>query len=329
MDIVLSIRVPKNRNLSEMNPNKPDSRQRRKLSGRAIFVGDESGRVGFTSIPMQRNIMAQDLPLPVIAPITKKERKRALARAQFYSECLIHGIKPSDADVAARDVNQQYVKWWVDSKYENPDAGSKKRKLDDEHTPTVTSTTEIANSGAFNMSAIVTSEDESCRVSKHSKGTSRQARSRIGRSSASEMNQIPELKESIIQSMKNTGGDTTDPLFMSALNSLASFYSSRGRDERWSSQDNGLPMDGTWLALSKAEFSECKGINDRGEPTYMLGRVSFDMFRPANMLCSLQGMFNQISPCSAEDLGRRLFYPSSVMKEEGGLPNKPKLRNYE
>ena len=48
------------------------------------------------------------------APFDKTERKRAHTSAVYYSECFLRGIKPLDADSAAKDAQEQYDKWWID-----------------------------------------------------------------------------------------------------------------------------------------------------------------------------------------------------------------------
>ena len=52
--------------------------------------------------------------------------------------------------------------------------------------------------------------------------------------------------------------------------------------------------EGTWLTLTKPTFFGCVGENDQGDPMYTLGRMTFDMFQPSGLVCSLQGNFNAV-----------------------------------
>jgi hypothetical protein len=51
-----------------------------------------------------------------------------------------------------------------------------------------------------------------------------------------------------------------------------------------------------WLTLTKPTFFGHLGPNDNGDPMYTLGRMSFDMFSPTNIVCSIQGNFNHVRP---------------------------------
>jgi hypothetical protein len=141
---------------------------------------------------------------------------------------------------------------------------------------------------------------------------------------------ISEAKAGVIRVMRATGGDTSSHEFLNIVQILTSYYSARGWDDRWTAEDTSpRAMDGKWLNLAKPTFTECKGRNERGESIYTLGRVSFDMFRPVNLACSTGESFLSISPWTPAEIGRPLYYPSSLKKDTTRHSTKPQMRNYE
>jgi len=75
-------------------------------------------------------------------------------------------------------------------------------------------------------------------------------------------------------------------------------------------------VEGTWLTLSKPNWFGKLGENDNGDPLYTLGRMSFDMFSPTNLVCSLQGNFNRIEIVSGEDRKAMLEAVPKKLREE-------------
>lgn len=57
------------------------------------------------------------------------------------------------------------------------------------------------------------------------------------------------------------------------------------------SNDN---LDGQWFTLTKPTYTGCLGFNDDGDPLYRLGRMSFEMFFPGDLICAIQAVFNPI-----------------------------------
>ena len=49
---------------------------------------------------------------------------------------------------------------------------------------------------------------------------------------------------------------------------------------------------GIWTSFSNPNFPECLGINENGEFTHALGRMSFDVFTSSHLKRSLHGTFN-------------------------------------
>lgn len=53
-------------------------------------------------------------------------------------------------------------------------------------------------------------------------------------------------------------------------------------------------LDGQWFTLTKPTYTDCLGFNDDGDPLYRLGRMSFEMFFPGDLICAIQAVFNPI-----------------------------------
>ena len=124
---------------------------------------------------------------------------------------------------------------------------------------------------------------------------------------------LREAKANVLFALKQSRGCTEDHDFQSALNRLETLFKSTGSDFRCikyqKSKKNEL--DGVWLTMSNPKYQECLGRNAIGDYIYTLGRMSFDMFRPAALKCSIQGIFNPIA--STNKIPK--FVPSSLRKE--------------
>eukprot|EP00562_Extubocellulus_spinifer_P031346 CAMPEP_0178723880 /NCGR_PEP_ID=MMETSP0699-20121125/25797_1 /TAXON_ID=265572 /ORGANISM="Extubocellulus spinifer, Strain CCMP396" /LENGTH=737 /DNA_ID=CAMNT_0020375019 /DNA_START=1140 /DNA_END=3353 /DNA_ORIENTATION=+ len=124
-----------------------------------------------------------------------------------------------------------------------------------------------------------------------------------------------EAKSALLSSLASTGGDVKNSVFLSALPVLEHYYRSMGTDARarsFRSQKSSSPsrlaqmeglsgnngasasIEGTWLSLSRPDYTNCLGKNASQHFMYTLGRMSFDMFRPTNLRCSIQGEFNTV-----------------------------------
>jgi hypothetical protein len=82
------------------------------------------------------------------------------------------------------------------------------------------------------------------------------------------------------------------------LEQLRSLYRNTGWDARDYNRHNANStskyIEGNWLTLSRPNYAECLGTNANNEFMYTLGRMSFDMFSPGNLVCSIVGVFNSI-----------------------------------
>lgn len=294
--------------------------------------------------PLQRltleSAVAPLIPRPT-APFAKSERKRALTSAAYYSECCMNGISPVEADKAALAVQSQYNKWWVGAKYhetgdtEGP-SELKRRKLREEPQSSQQPSRDVKQTTLKTNDAYVTSEDESY----ISKTNSQQGSLRdmgesvsireITLSAEVNANEISAIKNTLTAELTATGGDSTTAKFEKCLNLLHSSYKSRGWDARWLEKDSSpFSLDGTWLTLTKPTYTECKGRNPKGQYIYSLGRLTFDMFRPSGLICSVQGVFNSISVTDCSECKRLGSIPWRLRNDVSGNPGSPAVRNYE
>lgn len=53
-------------------------------------------------------------------------------------------------------------------------------------------------------------------------------------------------------------------------------------------------MEGQWFTLTKPSYIDCLGYNEDGNPMYRLGRMTFEMFKPGDLVCAIQAVFNPI-----------------------------------
>ena len=76
-------------------------------------------------------------------------------------------------------------------------------------------------------------------------------------------------------------------------------------------------LHGQWFTLTKPTYSDCLGFNDDGDPLYRLGRMSFEMFFPGDLVCAIQAVFNPImnvTPTSSK--GQSSFSVPKTLQEE-------------
>ena len=112
-----------------------------------------------------------------------------------------------------------------------------------------------------------------------------------------------ELKAAFLEKLVRQGGDTKEPSIVALFPDLQEVNPSR--DEVCNLQMNLLA--GKWKLISKADFPDCKGADNFGDPLYTLGRMSFGMFAPSDLLCSIQSISNTITetPAGADGNGER------------------------
>ena len=110
--------------------------------------------------------------------------------------------------------------------------------------------------------------------------------------------EVLNAREGLLYQLAISGGETTSAAFLDCLTVLQDNYMNQVQAEYENSMDginNPYSVhEGTWLTLTKPTFFGCLGENDNGDPLYSLGRMTFDMFTPSNLICSLQGNFNTV-----------------------------------
>ena len=125
---------------------------------------------------------------------------------------------------------------------------------------------------------------------------------------------LQQARENLLYQLAVSQGDTDSPAFIDCLAILEQQYNTELTSEP--SHDSYAAHVGTWLTLTKPTFFGCLGDNNAGDPMYSLGRMTFDMFSPSNLICSLQGNFNTVHPVSEvpEDLIAQVGTDPSVLR---------------
>jgi hypothetical protein len=136
---------------------------------------------------------------------------------------------------------------------------------------------------------------------------------------------VTTARDGILQALAIAGGDVTSPKFQSCLQTLESYFNLTGVDTRSSS--SRVASEGLWLTLTKPSFYANLGENDQGDPMYTLGRMSFDMFSPTSLVCSLQGNFNSVERVADTDRPGVLEAVPKGLREEVEAGNSV-LRTY-
>jgi len=155
------------------------------------------------------------------------------------------------------------------------------------------------------------------------------------------------IRSELVDALQSVQGDVTTKRFTSSLEVLSRFYNASGRDARvnpWCGGGStvGGPsgadlLEGSWLNISRPNYVECIGQNAENDFMYTLGRMSFDIFQPSNLICSVQSTHNTIKM-----IGEREELPACVpksLKEEVALlcnssdgdsaSKRPFLRSYD
>ena len=127
---------------------------------------------------------------------------------------------------------------------------------------------------------------------------------------------IDEAKVDVIQTLNSSRGDTTCPSFLSALHNLLGLSCSSGLNACNHSAASSHCLEGTWLTMSRPNYHDCLGLNPAKEYIYTLGRMTFDMFRPSELICSVQGVFGQSRRVNRQDsLGDGFSIPMGLIQE--------------
>lgn len=145
-------------------------------------------------------------------------------------------------------------------------------------------------------------------------------------------------RSELVDSLLSSHGDVTNPRFLKALQVISSIYAS---------SDPARPVDDTsfidnylnsaWVSLSRPAYDGCLGSTERGDYMYALGKMSFNMFKPGHLKCSVQHTLNKIDyVCDMNSarnavpwsLRRELAMTEDEEGNENGKQHKT-LRSYE
>lgn len=214
------------------------------------------------SLSLDRGAIAPGLARPT-APFAKSARKKAYVSAIYYSECFLRNIKPKEADLAAFDIQLQYDKWWVQSKKQQSSSSDSE-------------TSSTRKRRRFESQSELCPNEDLPQLSSQSLPITW------------DPEVVTLLKEKIVEVLQKTGGNTSTTEFQRCLEQLQAVYAIQPNNTTATSSN------GTWLTLSKPNYSECLGRNEHGEYLYSLGRMSFDMFRPTHLKCSIRAVMNNI-----------------------------------
>jgi len=288
------------------------------------------------------------------APFSRSDRNRARKSAIYYGECSLRGILPVVADTAASEMLALYQKWWVKAVYRHHSAdrlGGEPlhwRDVQQQHqekifprpqstssqivvtttwaTPLPTkiarkntsqhiATEEKCYSDCSGNTSIEMSDSEESSLAVANYNKTIPAGDAINDCPITTKKKITRMKGKIIASLRATGGDTSNPLFLSHLERLQNFHGHLLQlcgDGKSLGLGGGASMDaahprtvflstpvrsspeGNWLDLTKKAVQGCLGRNEAGDPLYTLGRMSFDMFRPSSLICSMRHTTNRI-----------------------------------
>lgn len=110
-------------------------------------------------------------------------------------------------------------------------------------------------------------------------------------------------RSELVDALLSTQGDVTDKRFLQAVDILSKMYSSEhNKSKALADEAVQAHLNGTWVSLSKPSYSGCLGKNDFNEYIYTLGKMSFNMFKPGNLKCSVQHTLNNVKfVCSLEE----------------------------
>ena len=252
--------------------------------------------------------------------LSRLEKKRSHAAAVYYGECCRRSIKPDVAEASKRQAEELRKKWWQSS-FRAPTKKRRKQQLIDDD---MNENEKVSSASSANIVSVssMNSNFLPVRNGADSDGDNKELLSISEINTLRSKISIQSVKDSLLEELKSNGGETSSSEFIRCCEILEAYH----RSKSWDGRGSSLP--GNWLTLSKPTYSDCLGQTTKGEYLYTLGRMSFDMFKPTNLVCSIQATFNSISrPIDPMNPHRPLHVPKKLMKDiEKGDVN---LRTYE
>jgi hypothetical protein len=136
---------------------------------------------------------------------------------------------------------------------------------------------------------------------------------------------VLEAKRELLSELKRAGGDSSGPEFEEKLQTLLTSYEPSHFDPRRRVTKKSVDscsrcldpskLEGVGISESKPVYPGCFGMNGKGEPMYKLGRMAFDMFRPTQLIVSIQGTFNFIDIVDGTDEKAVKYVPNSLLAD--------------
>ena len=266
------------------------------------------------------------LPAP-LTPFASSQRSRLYQSAVYFGECRLLGVSATDAEEAARAAAEKHRRWWINRKARRQRKGIRmglKASLD-------ASPMELDNQSDNEDGEDAEGDGDGDldggrtkrrrrHVLKGKRRIKREQENSLGlktedilksltplshMSVSDQQMGVAEAKVDLLRIISQSGGffDVSKRASVTALDRLVGLYHKKGvdarqnisREEASCRKDINI-MDGTWLSLCRPEYESCRGHNASGEFLYRLGRMSFDMFRPVGLICSVRGVFSAVTP---------------------------------
>mmetsp|Transcript_22002 Transcript_22002/g.47831 ORF Transcript_22002/g.47831 Transcript_22002/m.47831 type:complete len:606 (+) Transcript_22002:143-1960(+) len=127
---------------------------------------------------------------------------------------------------------------------------------------------------------------------------------------------VESAKTELLSRLENEGISLAFRKELASLEKYAKLKASTSKNRKTSSPVHSLDstdVDGTWLMISPPEYPSCLGKNADGDSLFTLGRMTFDMFQPSNLVCSIQKQYNTIKSVELKDF--LSCVPKSLRKE--------------
>lgn len=143
---------------------------------------------------------------------------------------------------------------------------------------------------------------------------------------------IDAAKAELLSRLRDEGNS---PGFKTALDTLEkhSLLKASANKKRKLSSSNkgidGIDIDGTWMMISPPDYPSIIGKNSEGDCLFTLGRMTFGMFEPSDLICSIQKQYNTVKSVKSKDLP--LYVPKSLRREvasERGRKGGERLKTY-
>ena len=111
------------------------------------------------------------------------------------------------------------------------------------------------------------------------------------RRAGSDSREVVEAKERFLAQLTLAEGDMDNHKVQLAYEELSSLNK---KETDLDEEDLLDALEGVWLQLSTPTFPGCLGTNSTGDRQYSMGRMSFGVLKPSDMLVSMQNVKNPI-----------------------------------